>query len=153
MALKNPIRSKRWGTSFIERGEYSRNVSSLFFTAPVAIDDYLILEVGTRMENELMNKWRSFIMKRCFKIEFEFPLYESELQLPLAAIAELHHSDPYYRVFGFALTQAAGTGPSLLPPQEIRAETRAGKRTWVHLDSGKATLLSTILGEAIDRSG
>ncbi|HTD94499.1 MAG TPA: hypothetical protein VK644_11820 [Chitinophagaceae bacterium] len=39
----------------------------------------------------------------------------------------------------------------LLPPQEIRVETSAGKRIWVHLDSGKATLLSTIPGETIDR--
>jgi hypothetical protein len=92
-----------------------------------------------------------YIMREAFRIEFDFPLYESDFRLPLAAVAELHHSDPYYRVFGFELAADANASQSLLPPQEIKAETRAGKRTWIHLDSGKATLLSIILGEAIDR--
>lgn len=91
-----------------------------------------------------------------FKIQFEFPLNGSDVVLPLKAIVQLHRSDPYYRISGFEYVPPANrqrrTNLSLLPPQEIRLELKGGKRTWVHLDSGKETLLSMAIGLAIDRS-
>src|SRR5436853_5505435 len=89
-----------------------------------------------------------------FDILFDFALAHSELVIPLKATAQLHHSDPYYRVDNFHL---GGVAPrkdeiSIIPAQEIKRITRNGKPIWVHKDSGRESVLSLAIGKAIDGS-
>jgi len=71
MTLKIPIGIKWWGTSFIERGRifpaYFGGLSFGHFR-----------RVDIRLENREMNKRQAYIMKKSFRIEFDFPLYESD---------------------------------------------------------------------------
>lgn len=90
-------------------------------------------------------------MEKPFIIQFDFPLKGSNKVIPITATAELHHSDPYYKVH--SIRSAAGkTPPShfILPDQEIKKIGEKGKAVWVHKDSGMPTLLSEAMGRAID---
>jgi len=77
-------------------------------------------------------------------IEFDIQLEKTPVFLHLSAQVELHHSTPYYVVSDFRTAyQKEG---SVLPTLKIRK--KQGK--WVHLDTGKPTNLSEVVGKAID---
>lgn len=93
-------------------------------------------------------------MKRAFEIRFDFPLAHSDLIFSLTAVAEIHHSEPYYSVdhFHFAGAHPAGNDISILPAQEIKQITRGNTRVWVHKDSERESMLSLAMGKAIDEA-
>lgn len=77
-------------------------------------------------------------------IDFDIQLEKTPVFLHLTAQVELHHSDPYYVISNFRTAhQKEG---SILPPLKIRK--KQGK--WVHLDTGRPTQLSEVVGKAID---
>ena len=93
-------------------------------------------------------------MNQPFKIKFDFPVASSNLTVSLKATVELHHSDPYYVVkdFYFDETAPGKEYPSVLPEQEIKSIRKGRKKTWVHRDSERESLLSVKIGEAIDHA-
>ena len=79
-------------------------------------------------------------------IEFDIRLEKTPIFLHLTALVEPHHSIPYYVVSNFRTShQKEG---SILPSMQIRKK----KGQWVHLDTGKTTQLSEVVGKAIDES-
>ena len=77
-------------------------------------------------------------------IDFDIQLEKTPVFLHLTALVVLHHSTPYYVVSDFRTAyQKEG---SVLPALKIRK--KQGK--WVHLDTGKPTHLSEVVGKAID---
>lgn len=92
-------------------------------------------------------------MEQSFEIRFDFSLSSSDLIIPLSAIAELHHSDPYYRVdnFRFADAQHHHASP-VLPAIEIKKMQQGAITSWVHRDSEKETMLSMAAGNAIEKT-
>lgn len=93
-------------------------------------------------------------MEPPIEIKFDFPVAHSDLNFFLTATAELHHSEPYYLVYDFQLENSPGNQgqPSILPPQEIKQIKRDGKMVWVHKDSERESLLSLIMGKAIEEA-
>jgi hypothetical protein len=95
-------------------------------------------------------------MDKPFEIKFDFPLEHSNYTIPLRAVAELHHSDPYYVIdaFNFVSQDPSKQTISLLPPIEIKYLRRGSKAgAWVHKDSERESLLSRAIGKAIENSG
>lgn len=95
-------------------------------------------------------------MDKPFEIKFDFPLEHSTYTVPLKAIAELHHSEPYYVVdfFTFGDKEPSKRAVSLLPSIEIKYMKKNGKGgIWVHKDSERESLLSRAIGKAIEKSG
>jgi len=93
-------------------------------------------------------------MSQPFEIQFDFHLGPSGLIIPLKATAELHHSEPYYRIENI---QLAGDNPAanhapVLPEFEIKRVEQDSTATWVHCDSEKETLLSIAAGNAIEKT-
>lgn len=85
-------------------------------------------------------------------IHFTFPL-ENTHSIPISAMAEAHHSDLYYVVHSFYRTDVKDKNDfSLLPQQEVMQINQQGKTKWVHRDSQKETLLSKIIGKAIENA-
>ena len=68
------------------------------------------------------------------------------------ATAELHHSEPYYLVHNFYLTDRKKNNDhhSVLPEQQIKCITRNGLHVWVHKDSEKESHLSIAIGAGIE---
>ena len=89
---------------------------------------------------------------RHFEIKFDFPVASSNLKISLNATAELHHSEPYYRVRNFSLTNGEKNNDyhSLLPDQEIKRIKRNGSYVWVHKDSERESDLSIAIGTGIE---
>jgi hypothetical protein len=93
-------------------------------------------------------------MSQPFEIQFDFPLAPSNLIIPLKATAELHHSEPYYRIENI---RVAGANPGadlapILPEFEIKRIEQDSSVIWVHCDSGKESLLSIAAGNAIEKT-
>ena len=93
-----------------------------------------------------------FKAMRPFEIKFDFPVASSNLKISLNATAELHHSEPYYRVRNFSLTNGEKNNDyhSLLPDQEIKRIKRNGSYVWVHKDSERESDLSIAIGTGIE---
>jgi hypothetical protein len=89
---------------------------------------------------------------RPFEIKFDFPVASSNLKISLNATAELHHSEPYYVVHNFYLTDSKKIKDhhSILPEQEIKRIKRNGIYTWVHKDSEQESDLSIAIGTGIE---
>ena len=89
---------------------------------------------------------------RPFEIKFDFPVASSDLKISLNATAELHHSEPYYKVRSFSLTNGEKNNEhhSVLPDQEIKRIKRNGSYLWVHKDSEQESDLSIAIGEGIE---
>jgi len=89
---------------------------------------------------------------RPFEIKFDFPVASSDLKISLTATAELHHSEPYYRVQNFCLTDSEKNKEhhSVLPDQEIKRIKRHGAYVWVHKDSERESHLSLAIGAGIE---
>ena len=89
---------------------------------------------------------------RPFEIKFDFPVASSDLKISLNATAELHHSEPYYKVRQFYLTNGEKNNEhhSVLPDQEIKRIKRNGSYLWVHKDSERESDLSFAIGAGIE---
>lgn len=88
---------------------------------------------------------------RPFEIKFDFPVASSDLKISLRATAELHHSEPYYLVRNFQLTDNNTGDHSVLPEQEIKRIRRNDSFVWVHRDSEKESDLSIAIGTGIEK--
>jgi hypothetical protein len=66
---------------------------------------------------------------RPFEIEFDFPVASSDLKISLNATAELHHSEPYYLVHNFYLTNGKKNTKS--PFSITRTADKAHKTKWI----------------------
>jgi len=88
---------------------------------------------------------------RPFEIKFDFPVASSNLKISLNATAEPHHSEPYYKVRNFYLTNSQQKKHhSVLPDQEIKRIKRNGSYVWVHKDSERESDLSIAIGAGIE---
>ena len=89
---------------------------------------------------------------RPFEIKFDFPVASSNLKISLSATAELHHSEPYYLVHNFYLTENTNSHGyhSVLPEQEIKRIKRGSTWVWVHRDSEKESELSLAIGKGLE---
>ena len=89
---------------------------------------------------------------RPFEIRFDFPVASSNLKISLNATAELHHSEPYYKVrhFYFSYSEKNNGHHSVLPDQEIKRIKRNGSYAWVHKDSERESDLSIAIGAGIE---
>ena len=89
---------------------------------------------------------------RPFEIKLDFPVASSDLKISLSATAELHHSEPYYMVHNFHLTNGNKNKDhhSVLPEQQVKRLKRNGVTVWVHMDSEKESDLSIAIGEGIE---
>jgi hypothetical protein len=94
----------------------------------------------------------NFKAMRPFEINFDFPVASSNLKISLRATAELHHSDPYYLVHEFYLTDNSKDPGrhSVLPDQEVKRIKRGNDHAWVHKDSEKESELSIAIGKGIE---
>ena len=90
---------------------------------------------------------------RPFEINFDFPVASTNLKISLRATAEPHHSELYYLVHNFYLTDSlnAPEHPSVLPEQEIKRIKRGSNYVWVHKDSEKESELSLAIGAGIEK--
>ena len=95
---------------------------------------------------------KKFKAMRPFEIKFDFPVASSDLKISLNATAELHHSEPYYKVRNFCLTNSEKNNDhySVLPDQEIKRIKRNGSYVWVHKDSDRESDLSIAIGTGIE---
>jgi len=91
---------------------------------------------------------------RPLEIKFDFPVASSNLKISLNATAELHHSEPYFVVHNFYLTNNKSDlghhDHSILPDQEIKRLKREGAFVWVHKDSEKESELSLAIGAGLE---
>ena len=89
---------------------------------------------------------------RPFEIKFDFPVASSNLKISLNATVEPHHSEPYYLVRNFHLTDNEKDKGyhSMLPDQEIKRIGRNGSYTWGHKDSERESELSIAIGLGIE---
>jgi len=94
-------------------------------------------------------------MDKPFEISFDFPVAHAAFTIPLKATVELHHSDPYYVVdsFVFEMREPSASTLSLLPRIEIKYLRCGNTASWVHINSGRESLLSQAIGKAIEKSG
>lgn len=98
------------------------------------------------------NTQTNFKAMRPFEINFDFPVASSNLKISLRATAELHHSEPYYLVHKFYLTDSSDDSwrHSVLPDQEVKRIKRGSEHVWVHKDSRKESELSIAIGKGIE---
>ena len=89
---------------------------------------------------------------RPFEIKFDFPVASSNLKISLNATVNLHHSEPYFAVHDFYLSDSTKNKGhhSVLPEQEIKRINRNGSYVWVHKDSEKESELSLAIGKGIE---
>lgn len=97
-------------------------------------------------------------MDRPFEIIFDFPLENSSYTITLKAIAQLHHSEPYYVIDSFSfdetsLPRSLKSLDSLIPPIELKYIKTSKKGKWVHKDSERESELGRAIGKAIEKSG
>jgi hypothetical protein len=80
-----------------------------------------------------------------YSIDFNYQLEDSKIIVPLTAEVEKHHSAPYYLIKNFKA--GSSIQASILPDLTIKKK----KGRWVHLDSGKESQLSMLIGKSIER--
>ena len=90
---------------------------------------------------------------RPFEIKFDFPVASTNLKISLNATAELHHSETYFAVHDFYLSDSNEDKGhhSILPAQEIKRIKRNGSYAWVHKDSEQESELSLAIGAGLER--
>ncbi len=100
-----------------------------------------------------MLKWKN--LSQPFNISFGFPIQHSTETIQISALAQCHHSIPYYIIdsFYFDGNEQNQNAVSLLPPVVIQQVKKEGKSVWVHKDSGRESQLSLAIGKAIEKSG
>jgi hypothetical protein len=92
-------------------------------------------------------------METPMPIAFNFPLEGSSKTIPVAAVAELELVEACYVVHSFEVLPVQPHSPanSFLPAQKIKKIKERDTEMWVHKDSEKPTVLSIVIGEAIDK--
>jgi|SRR5687768_7141547 len=90
---------------------------------------------------------------RPFEIKFDFPVASSNLKISLNATVELHHSEPYFVVHDFYMSDRNKNKGhhSVLPEQEVKRIKRNGSYSWVHKDSEHESELSLAIGAGIEK--
>lgn len=94
--------------------------------------------------------------KKEFRISFNMPIRGSDIEVPMTAIAELHHSDPYYLLRSIEITpKKEGNAKGEVFIRELRIKQLKGEKEniWVHCDTGRESELSRSAGLAIEASG
>jgi hypothetical protein len=111
---------------------------------------HLFKKIGTDLVNQ--NHKEKFKTMRPFEIKLDFPVASSDLKISLNATVELHHSEPFYRVHNFYLSNSEKNNEpySVLPDQEIKRIKRNGSYVWVHKDSQRESDLSIAIGAGIE---
>ena len=124
------------------------NFNFVVFYFPIAL---IYKKNWHRISKPIFDKERIKAM-RPFEIKFDFPVASSKLKISLNATAELHHSEPYYKVSQFYLTNGDKHSEhhSVLPDQEIKRMRRDGSFVWVHKDSERESDLSIAIGTGIE---
>jgi len=90
-------------------------------------------------------------METVFNIIFCY-VVSPEFQIDMNAEVQLHHSDPHYVIRNISNNLEATHIP-VLPDISIKA-IRSGNEeiTWVHTDSERQTILSRVVGKAIEKA-
>lgn len=91
-------------------------------------------------------------MDNDFKITFVINLDSTNRNIVLTANVSLHHSSPYYRIYGIRAQGKEGELRNLLPDLAIKCINIDGNLTWVHVDSRKKSSLSEVVGRAIEET-
>ena len=81
-------------------------------------------------------------MPKSFQIGFDYPLAQDRKTIHLTAKVEAENTGTYYAVSDIKTS----SGMEAIPPRNIKKF----KGEWVHVDSGRSTTLSVIIGKAID---
>lgn len=87
-----------------------------------------------------------------FDVHVSYLLTE-HMSMQLQATAELRHSEPHYLITNIVHEGAEDQLPVIpdISIKAIRGENNAV--CWVHTDSNKASVLSTLIGKAIEKRG
>ncbi|QEC42038.1 hypothetical protein [Pseudobacter ginsenosidimutans] len=94
--------------------------------------------------------------KKEFRINFQMPIRGSDIVVPMTAIAELHHSEPYYLLRSIEIIPVKQDKPKgEIFIRELRIKEIKGEKEniWVHCDTGRESELSRSAGLAIEASG
>ncbi|WP_127132820.1 hypothetical protein [Pseudoflavitalea rhizosphaerae] len=94
--------------------------------------------------------------KKEFRIDFNMPIRGSEIVVPMTAIAELHHSEPYYLLRSIEIIpvkQDKPKGEIFIRELRIKEIKGNNESIWVHCDTGRESELSRSAGLAIEASG
>ncbi|MDO6430415.1 hypothetical protein Q4E93_07450 [Flavitalea sp. BT771] len=91
-------------------------------------------------------------MDRDIKIAFTFKLDAISRGIILNARVALHHSTPHYKISGIQIEGRENPQGSVLPDLDIKCLDVNGSRVWVHVDSGKQSLLGDAIGLAIEET-
>jgi hypothetical protein len=89
-------------------------------------------------------------MEADFRIEFVIKPETVRQGLVLTGDVSLHHSTPHYIVSGIRIAGKERDNNPLLPDIDIMCINVEGRLTWVHVDSGMETVLSSAVGQAIE---
>jgi hypothetical protein len=94
--------------------------------------------------------------KKEFRINFDMPIRGSDIVVPMTAIAELHHSEPYYLLRSIEIiSKSENKGKGDVFIREIRIKQVKGEKEniWVHCDTGRESEISRSAGHAIEAAG
>ncbi|MGN6421063.1 MAG: hypothetical protein ACTHMC_26355 [Pseudobacter sp.] len=94
--------------------------------------------------------------KKEFRIHFDMPIRGSDIVVPMTAMAELHHSDPYYLLRSIEISfKRDDTSKGGVLMKELRIKHVKGEKEdiWVHCDTGRESDISRHAGLAIEASG
>ncbi len=90
-----------------------------------------------------------------FKIYFDMPIRGSDITIPMTAIAELHHSEPYYVLRSIEIiprTAGGQKGAVFIREMKIKQLKGEDENIWVHCDTGRESDLSRSAGLAIEQT-
>jgi hypothetical protein len=87
-----------------------------------------------------------------FKIAFTVKLDSIDKNIILNARVSLHHSTPHYKISGIQVEGRENSQANVLPDLDIKCLDVSGSRVWVHVDSGKRSLLGDVIGMAIEET-
>ena len=93
--------------------------------------------------------------KKEFRIDFDMPIRGSDIVVPMTAIAELHHSEPYYLLRSIEIIskkQDKSNGEIFIRELKIKEIKGEKENIWVHCDTGRESELSRSAGLAIEAS-
>lgn len=95
-----------------------------------------------------------FMTEHSFYIYFNFPLENTGKIICMEAIVEPDQSSHYYNIHSFrnfnGIKKSFLLSANLLPDIKIKEKLLADKH-WVHIDSEEVSVLSSIVGKAIEQ--
>ena len=91
--------------------------------------------------------------EHAFMIYFNFPLENTGKLVCIEAVVEPNQTDHYYNIHSFrnfnGIKKQDASIPVILPEINIK-QHQATKNVWVHIDSDEPSILSSIVGKAIE---